>query len=86
MPDGEKVETKAPAGKFRIIEIDISYADGFLGTPEECARFIRDCDSWEEAWEAVAVPNSGRLHYQAHDESGRCILSYDGTRHIDRRS
>jgi len=29
-------------GNFRVVEIDISYADGFLGDPDDCCEVIQD--------------------------------------------
>lgn len=84
MTGKKKLEMNAPAGKFRVVQIDIRAATGFFDDDpygESCASLVRDCDSLEEAAKDVkAVPGEGRYCRQVHDETGRCLLYHDGER------
>lgn len=76
---------KAPIGKYRVMEIDISVADGFSGQmDEECGYVVGDFRAYWLALIAAnyTVPDTGRFPRQIHDHTGKCLYFTYGNNHL----
>lgn len=90
-----QVDVKAPKGKYRVIEVDVCYADGYLGDPEESLTLLGDyrwlwvaklaaCRKMPWRWLGFQLRKivTSRFARQIHNESGECIFYFHNGREL----
>lgn len=82
-PDTTKTNPNliAPKGKYRLMEIDIGYATGLYGHPEEASYKVGDFRFLFHAhYVAKKMCRDARFAYQIHDDKGELVLYRSLTR------